>query len=41
MALVNLYTCDGCDHIWTTSKQTGRFLMHITRPPEPKAPEKK
>ena len=42
-AHVNYYTCEGCRHVWTTDKQTGAFLRHITPPPpgiEPQAPKK-
>ena len=30
IAYVNYYTCQGCHHVWTTSKQTGEFVRHIT-----------
>ena len=41
IAHVNYYTCEGCHHVWTTDRQTGEFLRHITPPPEPQAPKKK
>ena len=34
IARVNYYTCDGCLHVWTTSKQTDEFVRHITKPAE-------
>ena len=41
-AHVNYYQCEGCKHIWTTSKKDGALLTHVTPlPPEPKAPKKK
>ena len=29
-AYVNYYRCEGCSHIWTTSKNTGLINNHIT-----------
>ena len=38
IAYVNYYSCESCGHIWTTSRQTGEFLRHITplgeKPPQ-------
>ena len=29
-AEVNYYTCDPCGHVWTTDKDTGAILRHVT-----------
>ena len=41
-AHVNYYRCEGCSHIWTTSKKDGSLVTHVTPlAPEPKGPKKK
>jgi uncharacterized Zn finger protein len=34
IAHVNYFRCDSCGHIWTTSKQDGSLVNHITPLPE-------
>ena len=29
-ALVNYFICDACRHVWTTSKQNGSLVHHVT-----------
>src|SRR5688572_25534152 len=37
-SVVNFHACDGCNHIWTTAKETGEFIGHVTPLREPKDP---
>ena len=37
-ATVNYYRCEGCGHVWTTSKKDGSIVTHVT--PLTKAPKK-
>jgi hypothetical protein len=37
-ATVNYYRCEGCGHVWTTSKKDGSIVTHVT--PLAKAPKK-
>jgi hypothetical protein len=36
-ATVNYYRCEGCGHVWTTSKKDGSIVTHVT--PLTKAPK--
>ena len=33
---VDYYRCQHCRHVWTTSKETGQLVRHITPSPPPK-----
>ena len=30
LAVVNYYRCEGCGHVWTTHRDNGHILHHVT-----------
>jgi uncharacterized Zn finger protein len=40
-AFVDYYQCDGCGHVWTTAKQDGSFVSHVTPFRKAKSPKEK
>ena len=38
-AFVNYHRCPDCGHVWSTTKDDGAFLKHVTPLREPSSPD--